>query len=208
MKKVLFLIYLLLLCNFLFAENYNNSISNTGVRLQIQEFVPLTMLDVRILPDMGKLVIDTPISLFVKEGILSKTDVRVWYLASSPVFFPDPFYEIGFTAELTLSQKETSCFMVGLGTSFSQENGVTSIPLITSIRWKWYPLNWLEFQPSLENLLYGEGDIIDIQLMVNFKPFSIDLLFQLGLIGSAAYSLDQNLFGYSYGLSTGLGYLF
>jgi hypothetical protein len=79
--------------------------------------------------------------------------------------------------EFTVIQKENSCFMVGLGSAFSQENKVTSIPLITSIRWKWFPLNWLEFQSSLENLRYGDGDIIDLQLMSTFKPFDYDFFF-------------------------------
>jgi hypothetical protein len=202
MKKLFILVSLLLLCNFLFAENDTNSISKEGVRLQIQEFA------YPFIPDAGKFVVEVPLSLFFDDEILSRTNTRIWYLASSPLFIPDPFFEIGFTEEFTVIQKKNSCLMVGLGSAFSQENQVTSIPLITSIRWKWFPLNWLEFQPSLENLLYGEGDIIDIQLMSTFKPFEYGFLFQIGITGSVAYGWTEQIFAYSYGLSVGLGYLF
>jgi len=199
MKKFLSLIFLILLCSFLFAENDANSISKQGVRIQIQEFA------YPFVPNAGKFVTEVPISLFINDGFLSRTNTRVWYLASSPLFIPDPFYEIGFEAEYSLIYNEKSTLSVGLGTAFSQENKITSVPLINSIRWKWFPQNWLGIQASMENLLYGEGDIIDTHLMANFKPFDFGLLFQIGGTGAIAYGWTEEIFAYSYGLSAGLG---
>jgi hypothetical protein len=202
MRKKIIIVSLLLLCSFLFAENVTNRISKNGVRLELQEFAA------PFIPNAGKVAVEVPLSLFINDGILSRTNTKIWYLASSPFFIPDPFFEIGFVEELTIFQKNTSFIMVGLGSAFSQENKVTSIPLITSFRWKWLPLDWFELQTSLENLLYAEGDIIDIQLLSTFKPFENGLLFQLGFKGSVAYGWTRQIFAYSYGPTVGLGYLF
>lgn len=202
MKKILFLIYLLLLCSFLFAKNDTNNISQQVIRLQFQEFA------YPFIPDASKILVEVPLSLIDKNAFLSRTNTRIWYLTASPFFVPDPFYEIGFTAEYNLSHKDKSSFSIGMGSAFSQDNGIISIPLIISIRKKWFPLNWMDIQASLENLLYGEGDIMDIHLTSSFKPFNSGLLFQIGGTGTLALGWTQNIIAYSYGLSAGLGYLF
>ncbi len=201
MKKTVITIFLLLFGIFLFAEK-DTSISKTAVRLQLQEFAyPL-------IPDAGKVSVEVPLSLFVDDGIMSRTNARVWYLASSPFFIPDPFFEVGLTGEYVFAKTRTASFAAGVGTAFSMENNIISIPLIISARARWFPLRWLELEASLENLLYGEGDFLDAQAMITFKPFKIGLLFHIGGTGVMAYSWKKDLFGYSYGLSAGFGYLF
>ena len=96
----------------------NSPLWARGIRINILEvFTFFPPVWISRVPTLSKINIGIPFSLFSNTGVLSKLDVEMWYLASSPFFFPDPFLEAGILVDYVLIESRVLRFEAGFGTA-------------------------------------------------------------------------------------------
>jgi hypothetical protein len=186
------------------------------IRINILEVLtPIPPVWLSRVPILSKINIGIPFSLFSNTGVVSKLDIEMWYLASSPFFFPDPFLEAGFLLDYVLIESRVLRFEAGCGTAYSQDLSgkyLISVPFIIDVRGQYFPSRWFALETLLNTRLYGEGLILEGFLMASFKPFKSSLFRGLILgIGpgvSYYYSSSSDVKFRFLHISASVGYFF
>jgi hypothetical protein len=160
------------------------------------------------IPSQSQLDLSLPGSVFFRDGLPSRLGLDLWYLTASPLFLPEPFFEVGLLLDCVLREGRVYLLRAGAGSAYSRVLDVVSVPLILRAKAGYFPWRWLAAELTAAGLLYGEGFILDGALALSFRPFGFGLLLSLGAGTSVGYSWTLGASGWSWRLSTGVGYLF
>lgn len=152
-----------------------------------------------IIPSMSKIQITLPVS---------EIDFVIWYLASSAFFIPDPFMETGLTINYSFLRKSNYRISAGIGSAFSTENDILSIPFILDVKGEVFFNNWFMVEADFLTLIYGEGLIVDNAVMAVFDVLDTGFTASIGPGFTAGYSWNYQLFDIVAKIALGVGYRF
>ena len=165
----------------------------------------VTLAATPLVPFFSVLTAEVPLAVFGVQGPLAQARTKSWYFATSPFFSPTVFYELGVEALYGFGDPDEPWLSLGVGTAFSQQRGVTSIPLAVETVGDFRFGSGLSLVPSLLGLIYANGFIteLDLKSKVSFVegwPYLV-----VGGYAELAVNLEQGGSGLQYGLLYGLG---
>ena len=201
MKKCLLSCMILLIGASMFSATAQE-IEYPGIKVSITEFgYPL-------IPNASQFDIQIPMWRGLWSDKTPELKFDVWYRAISPYFLPDIFFEVGIVPSINLLKEGKSKLFIGFGTAYSQTSEHISVPAIIPSEYRYATVDFMDFNLTVQNMIYGEGLLSELILSTSFHPVSDTISIEVGGSANVAFSWEEQYVQYSYGILLGLGYRF
>lgn len=161
-----------------------------------------------VLPSMSEIRLELYANTLASSTSFDPLSLQLWYLAATPYFLPDAFFESGASIHWNFGDIRRPFLSLGVGTAFSLERDTVSIPLILSAEGKYRVLGLWIINPLLRGLIYGEGYILETQLNNTVPIIKDRVQADLGAQFIYSYSDTAKAFAVSMGMSLGIRFLF